>query len=144
MSSVSFTISGPARGKGSVRSGKFSHFKDKKTDNYMVLVNRAASAAMAGRPPLAGPLLAVITIKLVPVMSASKKDRIAMMDGTLEPTKKPDVDNVCKAVFDGCKAIAMTDDVQVTRLIIDKVYSEIAGVDVMITERQPRAMKVAA
>ena len=38
--------------------------------------------------------------------------------------KKPDVDNIAKAVLDALNGIAYDDDKQITSLVIDKKYGE--------------------
>jgi Holliday junction resolvase RusA-like endonuclease len=149
VNSVSFTVAGAARGKGSVRSGvskggKLIHFKDEKTASYMTLVKWSAAAAMKARPPLAGPLLVLVTIRLAPPVSTPKRSLPLMLANELLPTKKPDVDNVLKAIFDGCKGVTMTDDVQVCDLHVQKVYSETPGVDVVFEEMRPAVTAVAA
>jgi Holliday junction resolvase RusA-like endonuclease len=56
-----------------------------------------------------------------------------MLAGAEFPTKKPDLDNVVKAVMDGCNAVAFRDDVLVVRQTASKVYATVPGVDVVIT-----------
>lgn len=54
--------------------------------------------------------------------STSKKKRAAMMDGTVRPTKKPDIDNVLKAVADSLNGIAYRDDSQIVSATVNKFY----------------------
>ena len=56
-----------------------------------------------------------------------------MLSGEQRPMKKPDLDNVVKAVLDGCNAVAFRDDALVVELTARKLYAEAAGVDVVIT-----------
>ena len=57
--------------------------------------------------------------------SASKKDKYLMYDGTLYPTKKPDADNIAKAVCDALNGILYKDDTQVCALTVFKAYTPI-------------------
>ena len=56
--------------------------------------------------------------------SCSKVRRTAMLNGELLPAKKPDIDNVVKAVLDALNKVAYRDDNQVVELKIRKQYSE--------------------
>jgi Holliday junction resolvase RusA-like endonuclease len=50
----------------------------------------------------------------------------------IEHTKKPDLDNLVKAVKDALKGICYHDDSQIVSLRAEKVYSEITGVEITI------------
>jgi Holliday junction resolvase RusA-like endonuclease len=136
MTSIAFTIPGEARGKGRPRAssygGRIRLHSDAKTASYENLVKLAAVAAMKGAVPLDEPLMVIITARMVPPASVSKKRRTAMLAGVTLPTKKPDLDNVVKAVLDGCNGVAFRDDVLVVSQFAHKRYAETAGVDVVI------------
>ena len=57
-----------------------------------------------------------------------------MLSGELMPDKKPDIDNIAKAVMDGMNGIAYQDDKQVIKLIIEKRYGREAKVEVAVRE----------
>lgn len=46
-----------------------------------------------------------------------------MEDGSVRPTKKPDVDNIVKIVLDALNGLAWHDDAQVTFLAVSKEYT---------------------
>lgn len=48
----------------------------------------------------------------------------AAINGTLRPTKKPDIDNLVKGIKDGITNVIWKDDSQVTELIARKWYGE--------------------
>lgn len=54
------------------------------------------------------------------------------MAGELRPMKKPDTDNVLKAVCDGCNGVVWRDDVQNTDGYYRRRYSETPCVKVRI------------
>lgn len=136
MNRVAFTIPGQPRGKGrpkfSTRGGKVRTYTDAQTASYENLVRLACQSAMAGAPPLTGAVELTVLIRLAPPQSASKKARADMLAGVVKPTKKPDFDNVVKAVLDGLNGVAFVDDAQVTWANVGKVYAATPGVDVIV------------
>lgn len=137
MTPLTFTIPGEPKGKGRPRIVKIGGFSrlaaDKKTATYENLVAMAAQEALGGRPMLDGPLALHVTVRMTPAASASRKATAAMLAGEIAPTKRPDLDNVLKAVLDGCNAVAFRDDVLVTQITASKVYATSPGVDVTIS-----------
>lgn len=81
------------------------------------------------------PLKAQVEIGMKVPKSYSKKKKEKCLNGEIAPTKKPDVDNVLKAIFDALCGYAMSDDSQITEVIAEKVYSENPYVDVTITRK---------
>lgn len=136
MSGLAFTIPGDPRGKGRPRAttigGHARMFTDSKTASYENLVKLAASRALGDRAPLDVPLTVVVTVRMTPAASSSAKKRAAMLSGAIAPTKLPDLDNVVKAVLDGCNKVAFRDDALVVSLIARKHYAATPGVDVEI------------
>lgn len=66
--------------------------------------------------------------------SISNKKRKLMIEGKIRPTKKPDNDNVCKAILDALNDIAYYDDSQVVDSMVRKFYSENPRVIVTLAE----------
>lgn len=62
------------------------------------------------------------------------KSGLRKINGEEKPTKKPDLDNIAKAVLDGLNGVAFVDDSQVVRLIVDKHYAEQPKVVVWVNE----------
>ena len=143
MSGLAFTVPGDPRGKGRPRATVFKGkdgvpararmYADSKTVSYENLVKMAASQALAGRAPLDVPLTVSVTVRMTPAASSSAKKRASMLAGEMAPTKLPDLDNVVKAVLDGCNKVAFRDDALVVSLIARKQYAATPGVDVEIT-----------
>lgn len=63
---------------------------------------------------------------------------LSMLEGVIRPTKKPDIDNVCKIVLDSLNGIAYHDDTQVVDCQVRKFYSENPRVVVTIQDIAPR------
>lgn len=133
--SVHFTVPGAPQGKGRGRivriAGQSRIATPAKTVAYEGLVAMAAQQAMAGEAPMAGPVRCVISVACAIPESWSKTKRRDAATGALLPAGKPDLDNVAKAILDGCNGVVWVDDKQVTSLEMRKRYSELPGVSVL-------------
>lgn len=135
---IQLIIPGPPQGKGRPKVVKIAGFTrmatPAKTVAYEGLVAHEARIALAGAPLLDGPLRVRMTLWCQQPKSLTKRERADIADGTKRPTTKPDIDNVVKAVFDGCNAVLWRDDVQVVELTVSKHYTADAPRVVMIVE----------
>ena len=147
---VRFEVPGDPVGKGraraTVRRGKngapiyangrivLGHYTPQKTVTYESTVALFAAQAMAGRPPVRAGLALNLDIRLAIPPSWSKKKQAAARAGTLLATKKPDADNVEKAIKDACNGVVWTDDVLVVRCTKAKTFSDSPGVTVEIEQ----------
>ena len=86
---------------------------------------------------LQGPIKASIEAYYTIPKSKSKKIKEQMRKGILRPTKKPDLDNLAKALLDSINGIAYKDDAQVVELSMSKYYAESGFVKVMLEEIEP-------
>ena len=66
--------------------------------------------------------------------NTSKKKMELMKSGAIRHTKKPDSDNLAKAVLDGINGVAFEDDKLITELRIKKRYGSVVGTAMVITE----------
>ena len=107
-------------------------FTPPKTANYETLIAMAAQQAMAGRELIGGPVLVEMKIMVSVAASWSKKKTAEALAGDVMPTKKPDADNVLKAICDGINGIVFKDDVQVVNVSLSKRFSETPGVSVRV------------
>jgi len=135
---VNFMVEGTPVPKGRprfARRGKFvSTYSPKTTVDYETKVSEAARLAMGSSNPLQTPVGAYIYITLPIPASYSKKRIQACLSGEERPTKKSDIDNFCKAIFDGMNGIVFLDDSQVVSLHSTKVYGTVGMVEVMVKE----------
>ena len=133
---ISFTVPGQPVGKGRPRAFRMGKgvrmFTPEKTVSYENLVATAAQGAMRGQPPVEGAVAVNLDIRLMVPMSWSAKKRAQALEGQIHPTKKPDADNVTKAIFDAMNGIVWGDDVQVVRLSLCKRYGAMPGVTVAV------------
>lgn len=110
------------------------HFTDAKTRSYEAQIGFAAKLAMRGQPLLSGPVSAVMTFSLpIPASWPHRKAQDASLGLTL-PTVAPDLDNLAKAVLDGCNGVVFEDDKQVVYLEATKRYADRPGVAVRFEE----------
>jgi len=133
---VSFVVPGEAVGKGRPRvstiGGHARMFTPQKTANYETLIAMAAQQAMNGRDLIAGPVMVEMKIVVSVAASWSKKKTAEALQGLVMPTKKPDADNVLKAICDGINGIVFKDDVQVVNVSLSKRFGETPGVLVRV------------
>jgi Holliday junction resolvase RusA-like endonuclease len=135
---VTFMVEGTPVPKGRprfARRGKFvSTYSPKTTVDYESKVSESAKLAMGASEPLETPVGAYIYITLPVPASYSKKRTQACLSGQERPTKKSDIDNYCKAIFDGMNGIVFVDDSLVVSLHATKVYGTVGMVEVMVRE----------
>lgn len=144
MTCIAFTVPGQPQGKGRARVSRLgAHarmFTPAKTVAYEGLVAQLAQQAMGGMGLLEGPCMVSMDIVCQVPLSWSQKKQSQALCGVLRPTTKPDVDNVEKAIFDGCNGVVWKDDVQVVDVRKSKRYGEVPGVSVVISYALPLAL----
>lgn len=64
--------------------------------------------------------------------SSTKTKKAAMASGEILPDKKPDIDNIAKAVLDALNEVAYRDDTQVVELQMRKKYSDRPRLEICI------------
>lgn len=70
--------------------------------------------------PTEKPLEAIIKVQFMPPESLSKNKKNALLFTPYD--KKPDCDNLAKAILDSLNELAYKDDKQITYLSIEKIY----------------------
>lgn len=134
---IHFTVPGqpvpkgrPIAGRGF--NGHTTLRTPEKTVIYENLVRMQADAAMAMRAPLPGPIRLDIDILLQVPASWSNRRQTKAIEGDIAATKKPDADNVLKALKDGMNGVVYVDDSQVVEIRVSKRYGAIPGVSVVV------------
>ena len=60
----------------------------------------------------------------MPIPKSTSKKRVkVMLEGAIKPTKKPDIDNMQKAVLDALNGLAWEDDSQIVKVTAEKEYA---------------------
>jgi Holliday junction resolvase RusA-like endonuclease len=140
---VEFTVPGQPVAKGrprfARRGANVVAYTPAKTVSYERLVALAAKVAMAGRGPSEQPLHLAATISLQVPESWSNRRREAALSGAIRATKRPDLDNYVKGIFDGCNGILWQDDAQIVEITLRKDYARTPGATVAVRELQGEA-----
>lgn len=138
MESIVFKVPGKPQGKARARTGynpKAGRVTSHTPGNTVLYENYIKTCYMQSTNVMfdrGEPLCVYITACFEPTKSTSKKQRERMLNGEVLPTKKPDVDNIVKAVLDALNGLAYKDDTQVTRISANKMYGENAHIEVTI------------
>ena len=110
-----------------------------KTERYENLVKLCAAGAMGSHALLDGPLEVSLVVYLPIPTSWSKKKQAAALAGTVMPTKKPDLDNITKALKDGMNQVVYHDDAQVVDAHLWKRYAATPRVAVRVLQMSAEA-----
>lgn len=138
---IKFRYHGEAVGKGRPRvsrRGNYVHtYTPEKTrvfEEAMRFEFMASNSDAMPVYPKETALKAKVTIGVSIPKSYSKKKHALCRDRVLCPSKKPDIDNILKAVFDALNGYAFADDSQIVEVFAEKYYSEEPFVEVEIDE----------
>lgn len=129
---VTVHVSGKPLAKERIRVTREGHvYPPERTVNYEGRVALAAQHAMDGRPLFDGPLSVEIDVLLPVPQSWSKKKQHAALCGIMQPTGRPDLDNLAK-IADALNLIVWADDAQITDLHIRKKYSSRPSLQIVV------------
>lgn len=127
---VEFIIPGEPVAKARARVTRNGAFTPKKSAGYEKLVKDYASLAMRGKPHVESAIIAYVYIFMPIPKSWSKKKKALAENVKIYPTKKPDIDNILKSVFDACNGIVYADDSQIVMISAIQQYSENPRIEV--------------
>ncbi len=123
---ITFSVPGEPVAKGRarsfVRNGHVAHYTPEKTARYENLVRLAAQQAMSEKLPIESAVILIIRAFLTIPKSWSLKKQRAAAVGEVAHTKRPDLDNIVKAIKDGANGVAWKDDSQVIDVRASKQY----------------------
>lgn len=121
-------------GKPVMKNGRviLRQYTPKNTEEYEKLVAAKCLEAAGKRLLLDCPVQLGIVAHYGIAKSDTKKKREAKLSGEILCTKKPDADNVLKAIKDGLNEVAYKDDAQVVKTVIEKKWAEAPRVDVWL------------
>jgi Holliday junction resolvase RusA-like endonuclease len=118
---------------GRPKWGKYSTYTPQKTIDYENLV-KFSYLSVTNDKIIDEPIKIKIKAYFEPPKSTSKKKYKELIGKHY--TKKPDIDNIAKAILDGLNGIAYGDDNQISELEIQKIYSDRARTEVEITRKE--------
>jgi Holliday junction resolvase RusA-like endonuclease len=123
-----------ARARTVVNRGKVRSYTPEKTARFENLVRLAFTRKFPNHVPIEGPVHLSVVAFFEPPKSMRFKDRTP----ELTPhTKRPDADNIYKAVADGLNGVAFRDDSQVSSAVCLKSYSYAPRTVISIVAIQP-------
>lgn len=134
---IKFIIDGEARGKGrpraTVRGGIATIYTPKETvdhEKYIKIQYKRQKGVYFADKPL------IMDIKVYTQIpkNVSKIQKEKMLDFSILPTKKPDLDNIAKLILDALNDTAYADDKQIIALSLQKFYAEKAYTEVRIED----------
>jgi Holliday junction resolvase RusA-like endonuclease len=102
---------------------------------HLAALSATISAGLFG--PLSGALRMSLDFTLPIPPSWSKRKQAEASGQFIRPIGKPDVDNLAKAVMDGCNEVLYFDDAQIVALSVRKRYGLVPHVCVIIDEELP-------
>ena len=120
-----FEVPGKVIGKGRPRLNSYTGvvYTPTKTKDYESLVEQYFLLKYPRFKTLEG-RIKVSIIAYFSIQKATKKSDInEMLENNISPTKKPDIDNIVKAVLDSMNKFAFKDDNQITKLEVEKKYA---------------------
>lgn len=119
-----------------MRNGQTRAYNSEKSVVYKRIVKAAALSEMNKQrlTMTDRPLAMRLTFVFTPPKSYTKKKLEAVKSGELRYTKKPDLDNLAKAILDALNGTVYKDDSQIITLSINKEYGRTDHVAVEITQ----------
>jgi len=135
---IDLIIEGEPIGKGRPRvtsRGSFAHaYTPIRTKNYEKLIQNTFLSNYTYEDILQGPIEANLTAYFSIPSSVPKKKKSILLNNYEKHTKKPDIDNVIKSVFDALNNLAFVDDSNIIKLTANKLYSDNPRVELHLKE----------
>ena len=132
MNEITLTVPGEPKGKQRPRWHKFGTYTPKETVNYEAYIKELFAIKYPEFVPLESTLAMLLKIYLSIPSSASNKKKELMKKNEIKPGKRPDIDNVLKAVCDALEKLAYKNDSQFVSIFTIKEYSERPRLEISI------------
>ncbi len=131
-----FEVPGKIIGKGRPRLNSYTGtvYTPTRTKDYETLVEQYFLLKYPRFKPFEGRVHVEIEANFEIPKSTKKVDKELMLEHKINPTKKPDIDNIVKIILDAMNGIAFKDDTQITKLQVEKIYSTSECVKIKISE----------
>lgn len=131
-----FEVPGKIVGKGRPRLNTYTGnvYTPTKTKDYESLVQQYFLLKYPKFKPFEGRVKVEINALFEVPKSTKKTEKELMLQNKINPTKKPDIDNIVKIVLDAMNGVAFKDDIQITKLDVEKAYASEEIIKVKISE----------
>lgn len=131
-----FEVPGKIVGKGRPRLNSYTGnvYTPTRTKDYETLIEQYFLLKYPKFKMLEG-RIKISMIAYFSIPKATKKSMIEdMLEDKISPTKKPDIDNIIKIVLDAMNQFAFKDDIQITKLEVEKKYALDEKIEIKIEE----------
>lgn len=131
-----FEVPGKIIGKGRPRLNTYngSVYTPTRTKDYEYLVEQYFLLKYPKHIPFENRVQVDIIAYFEIPKSTKKSEKERMLQNKINPTKKPDIDNIIKIILDAMNGIAFKDDIQITKMNVEKIYAETEKVQIIIKE----------
>lgn len=131
-----FEVVGDIKGKARPRMNTLTGatYTPNNTKDYENLIKQYFKIKYPRYEPIEGRISVTIKAFFKIPKNTSKKNTELMLNGKISPTKKPDIDNITKVVLDALNKMAFKDDNQITKINVEKIYSETEKIEVIVEE----------
>ena len=106
-----------------VNTNTLTVYTPNKTKDYENLILQYFQINNPGCIMLEGRIGIEIVAYLKIPKATTKVEKEKMLKGEISPTKKPDIDNIVKAILDSMNKFAFKDDNQITKIEVEKKYA---------------------
>ena len=120
-----FEVPGKVIGKGRPRLNSYTGvvYTPTRTKDYESLVEQYFLLKYPRFKALEGRIkVSIIAYFSIP-KTTKNSDLNEMLENNISPTKKPDIDNIVKAILDSMNKFAFKDDNQITKIEVEKKYA---------------------
>ena len=131
-----FEVPGKIIGKGRPRLNSYTGnvYTPARTKDYETLIEQYFLLKYPKFKMLEG-RIKISMIAYFSIPKATKKSMLEnMLENKISPTKKPDIDNIIKIVLDAMNGFAFKDDIQITKLEVEKIYALEEKIQIKIEE----------
>lgn len=119
-----FEVPGKIHGKERPRLNRYSGaiYTPRTTKNYEELIKENFLEKYPNFKIIEGRIKIKIIVYFSIPKSTRKRDINDMLENNISPVKRPDIDNIVKVILDSLTKVAFKDDIQVTKLYVEKKY----------------------
>lgn len=131
-----FEVIGDIVGKERPRVNSYTGmiYTPNRTKDYETLIKQYFKIKYPNHVELEGRLNVEIIAYIKIPKNTSNKKKEEMLQGNITPTRKPDIDNIAKSALDAMNKFVFRDDNQVSKISVEKKYSEIEKLYIKVEE----------
>ena len=121
-----FEVIGDIVGKQRPRVNMYTGnvYTPNKTKDYEEYIRQSFFLKYKQIEPITNRVNVEITAYLKVPKMTNKTNKKMMINNEISPLKKPDIDNIAKVVLDALNNYVIKDDIQVSKISIEKMYAE--------------------